>query len=572
MPFDPAPMDTPPDFCAAVWAVSLLAIDSGLNGAVIRARYGPARDSLIRHFQNLLSLPSRFKKMPPNIADDRLLGGVDLAATLSAGKLVSTRGLLAEAAGGVLVLTMAERLPATTAARLATAIDDGGNFTVLALDEGVEDEAPPAALLDRLAFTVPENLLPPEAEFWPSPAQILAAKNRLATVANDDAAVERLCTIAAMLDVASPRAVLFALRAARAIAALSGRRSVSEADINLAVSLVLIPRAQRIPSGDSSSEEDSSGADEAPVPEPETQANDPAGEPNTTQDDQLTTTPETARAILPAALLDALASGALPRRAARGGGQAGRAPGLTRGRPAGVRPGRIGNGARLSIIETLRAAVPWQTLRHAKDRIAIRADDFRILRFKERARTIAIFAVDASGSAALNRLAEAKGAVQLLLADCYVRRDQVAVLAFRARAAELLLPPTHALARARRCLASLPGGGPTPLATGSDAARALADAERRKGLVLLTDGGANIGRDGAAGRAAAAADALNAARACRAAGIAALVVDTAPRPQAFVARLATEMGARYLPLPYADAAALSRAVQQQEAQNVRLAA
>ena len=222
------------------------------------------------------------------------------------------------------------------------------------------------------------------------------------------------------------------------------------------------------------------------------------------------------------------------------------------------------------------AAVPWQTLRHANNRIAIRADDFRILRFKARARAIAIFAVDASGSAALNRLAEAKGAVQLLLADCYVRRDQVAVLAFRGRTAECLLPPTHALARARRCLASLPGGGPTPLATGIAAARALAEAERRKGmeplLVLLTDGGANIGRDGNPGRAAAAADALAAGRACRAAGLAALVVDTAPRPQTFVARLATEMGARYLPLPYADAAALGRAVQQQEAASVRRAA
>jgi magnesium chelatase subunit D len=215
-------------------------------------------------------------------------------------------------------------------------------------------------------------------------------------------------------------------------------------------------------------------------------------------------------------------------------------------------------------------------LRPRTTRIAVRADDFRILRFKERARTIAIFAVDASGSAALNRLAEAKGAVQLLLADCYVRRDQVAVLAFRGRAAEILLPPTHALARARRSLASLPGGGPTPLAIGIDAARLLAEGERRKGLqpllVLLTDGGANIGRDGNPGRAAAAADAMEAAKLCRVAGFAALVVDTAPRPQAFVAQLALAMGARYLPLPYADSAALSRAVQQTEAANVRLAA
>ena len=54
-------------------------------------------------------------------------------------------------------------------------------------------------------------------------------------------------------------------------------------------------------------------------------------------------------------------------------------------------------------------------------------------------------------------MAEAKGAVELLLADCYVRRDRVALIAFRGTDAELLLPPTRSLARARRSLAGLPG-------------------------------------------------------------------------------------------------------------------
>jgi magnesium chelatase subunit D len=207
--------------------------------------------------------------------------------------------------------------------------------------------------------------------------------------------------------------------------------------------------------------------------------------------------------------------------------------------------------------------------------MAIRPEDFRVKKFKEQARTIAIFAVDASGSSAVNRLAEAKGAIQLLLADCYVRRDQVALLAFRGRDAECLLPPTNALARAKRCLAGLPGGGPTPLATGIAAARVLAESERRKGhkplLVLLTDGGANIARDGKPGRAAAATDALAAGKLCHAANVPALVVDTAPRPSAFVARLAGDMGARYLPLPYADSARLSRAVREEGSKNVRAA-
>ena len=223
------------------------------------------------------------------------------------------------------------------------------------------------------------------------------------------------------------------------------------------------------------------------------------------------------------------------------------------------------------MIETLRAAAPWQPLRRreagghgAQARVLIRHEDFRLARFKQRTETTTIFVVDASGSAALHRLAEAKGAVELLLADCYVRRDQVALIAFRGTGAELLLPPTRSLARAKRSLAGLPGGGGTPLAAGLDAAAMLADSIRRKGqtptVILLTDGRANIARDGSAGRPRAEQDATASARQLRAANIAGVLVDTSPRPQPLAAQFAAEMGAHYLPLPHADAATLSKAV------------
>jgi magnesium chelatase subunit D len=197
-------------------------------------------------------------------------------------------------------------------------------------------------------------------------------------------------------------------------------------------------------------------------------------------------------------------------------------------------------------------------------RIAIRREDFRIVRFRHRSETTTIFVVDASGSAALQRLAEAKGAVELLLAECYVRRDRVALLAFRGRTAELLLPPTGSLVRAKRSLAGLPGGGGTPIAAAIDAACLLADAVRRRGqtpsVVFLTDGRANIARDGTPGRAKAEADAIAAAHALRGGGFAALLLDTSPRPAPQAERLAAAMGARYRPLPYADAGALSHAI------------
>ncbi|HYI70493.1 MAG TPA: VWA domain-containing protein, partial [Skermanella sp.] len=246
----------------------------------------------------------------------------------------------------------------------------------------------------------------------------------------------------------------------------------------------------------------------------------------------------------------------------------------THGRPAGVRRANPGPGLRLNLIETLRAAAPWQKIRRRGDdadpsRIRIMRDDFRITRLKQRVRTTTIFVVDASGSAASERLAEAKGAVELLLADCYVRRDEVALLAFRGKDAELLLPPTRSLVRAKRSLAGLPGGGGTPLAAGIDAAAALADAIRRRGgtpaLVILTDGRANIARGGTAGRAAAEADALDAARSVRGASFKALVIDTSARPEPAARRLADAMAAPYLPLPRADAGAISRSIRAAQA-------
>jgi magnesium chelatase subunit D len=194
----------------------------------------------------------------------------------------------------------------------------------------------------------------------------------------------------------------------------------------------------------------------------------------------------------------------------------------------------------------------------------VRSQDFRVTRYKQKSETATIFVVDASGSSAINRLAEAKGAVELLLADCYVRRDRVALISFRGRTAELLLPPTRSLVRAKRSLGGLPGGGGTPLATGIDAAAGLADAVRRHGetpsIVFLTDGRANISRAGTPGREVAETEALAAARALRAAGVATLLVDTSPRTQPQAQRLAAEMNALYLALPYADARGLSAAV------------
>ena len=536
----------------AAIALKLLAVDPTL-GASLRAAAGPARDQWLAALRAALPAGAPWRRMPAQIADGRLLGGLDLAATLQAGRPVQERGLLAEAAGGVLLLAMAERLPGGTAARVAAALDEGG-VAAIALDEGIDDERPPAALQDRLAFPIDLPVRWTDA----LPADDAdAARARLSQVTVGDEVIEALCGTALSLGVASVRAALLAVRAARASAALDGRDHVTMEDAALAARLVLAPRATVLP-------------EEAAQPEAE-DAGDPADPPP--GDDGAETKPmedrvlDAARAAIPAGLLAQLQQP--ERRSTRApAGTMGTLQAGPRGRPAGVRAGDPRRGERLSVIDTLRAAAPWQRIRGRPgapaDRIQIRRDDFRVARLKQRTETTTIFVVDASGSQALNRLAEAKGAVELLLAESYVRRDRVAVLAFRGTGAELLLPPTRSLVRAKRSLAALPGGGGTPLALGIEAGCRLAAAVRRRGgtpaIVLLTDGRANVARDGRGGRARAEAEAAEAARAVRAAGYATVLIDSSVRPGPAGRVLAREMAARYVPLPYASALAVSNAV------------
>ena len=244
-----------------------------------------------------------------------------------------------------------------------------------------------------------------------------------------------------------------------------------------------------------------------------------------------------------------------------------------RGRPLSPRAGKPHAGARLHLLATLRAAAPKQTLRRkpagtqvlTRNRISLWPEDFHIQRFEQRTPSCLIFAIDASGSAALERLAEAKGAVEILLQQSYARRDSVCVLAFRGATAEVLLPPTRSLVRAKRALAGLPGGGGTPLAMalqlGLEQAMQVQRAGMTPSLVVLSDGRANIDLSGLGGRAQASADALALAQRWALSPWAALWIDTAPKPEPLAQALARSMGAQYLPMPYVQAQRMAAAMQ-----------
>jgi magnesium chelatase subunit D len=265
----------------AALAVCLLAVDpQGLGGASIRG--GAADQDFLAALRTLTPTPQR--RLPLHISESRLLGGLDLAGTLQAGRPVFERGLLAEADRGFVVVPMAERMTGKLAAHLAAALDaknvlverDGfaarnpAAFAVVAFDESTEDEAgPPAALLDRLAFHIDmRSRNARDAIHLPfSAADVAGAQKATSAVAVPEAIFKSLCNAAAVLGIASLRAPMLAVAAARAHAALMQRDTVTDEDAALAAGLVLAARATVIPVPEDEQAE-------PPPPEPSEQQNE----------------------------------------------------------------------------------------------------------------------------------------------------------------------------------------------------------------------------------------------------------------------------------------------------------
>ena len=534
----------------AVLALSLAAIDPrGLNGVIIRARPSAARDALMQAARSL-RLPH--VRLHPVMTKQVLDGDVDVSATLGSGTVLMQRGLLARGPS-MLVLPMAERASVYLSARLGQALDASEGHLLLALDESAEnDEALPARLADRCAFEVIlddialGDIRPPNL-----PDDIASLQKAARNVVIPADIIEQLVMLAVSFGITSLRAPSFALRAAGAHAALNGRTTLDTDDISAAVMLVFAHRATQLP--------ETSEQNEPPPPQDQHKTqnqNDGLNIP----DDLLV---DAINASLPAGLLDRSSAG----KGKTGAGSGAKRAGARRGRP--LPAGTSGNSdASVDLLATLRAAVPWQTLRKRGQPQSIRPviypSDLRNRRYETLSDRLLIFVVDASGSAAMARLSEAKGAVELLLAGAYARRDHVALITFRGTKADVLLPPTRSLVQTKRRLAELPGGGATPLASGLSAAFTMAQTASRKGMtptvITLTDGRANIALDGQPNRPQAASDAQDIARKLANGGIDALVIDTTLRPDRNLRALADTMRAKYIALPRTDAQSVSAAV------------
>lgn len=543
-------MSDPWDLAAAALRV-LAAGPRGLGGAVIRMRAGPDRDHLLDAARRLWP---DMVRLGPNVDDLHLFGGVDVAATLSSGTVIRTAGLLARSR--VLCLAMAERCPPDLAAKLAQYLDAHPDAVLLALDEGAEEnEHLPALLEERLAFRIaPETHGP--APFCDGPLPPLPR------AAISEADIDTVTTAAAGFGIQSLRAPLMALTTAQGLAGLAGRDRVGDTDLAQAAAMVFSHRATRLPP------EEADEQPEDPGPEEDRAEPEAAGETEESLPLSREMVIEAVRALLPPEVLAGLGR-MRATKGAQGAGAGQKRRGNRRGRPLPSRPGRLDGRARLDIMATLRAAAPWQPLRRQqspeREGLLLRPSDFRLKRYETKSDRLVIFAVDASGSAAISRLNEAKGAIELLLGQAYAARDHVALISFRGDGAECLLPPTRSLVQTKRKLGALPGGGGTPLAAGLHQTMQVGLQARARGMtpvtVLLTDGKSNVALDGTPDRARAREDAVQMARAMRQQGLEVLVIDMSPRPQPALRDLAQHLDSAYLPLPRADAQRLSGAVQ-----------
>ena len=525
----------------AILVASLLAIDPGhLGGVWIKARHGARRDWLQALFS---AVPVPLVRVTGGTSVQALFGGVDLTESLTRGRLVERKGLLEEP--GMIWLNGAERLDRELIARIVLHTETTPGHSLIVADEGTEDDPLPCELLlERVAFFLFEDGLSndPGAPVLDE-SRIANASARLAELVMERSLLETIVLLADRLGVARFRAAQMAAYAARAHAAYRGAECIEAGDVEAAVRLVFGHRATAMP------EEMPQEPDQPEVEsrESDTPA-DAQGEEQVLQEMNL----DAAATQLPDGLLAGLA---LRSKIAAGAGQGATKISLERGRPMPSRPGHLGGRGRLDLLATLQAAAPWQKLRTAQatTALALRPEDFRIKRYKDRSERLLIFMVDASGSAAMARLAEAKGAVELMLAQAYEHRDSVCLGLFRDEFAEIVLPPTRSLTRAKKCLSSLPAGGATPLAHGLRTSLELAEAAKRQGqlptLVLMTDGRANRALDGTTDRPRAMADAAALARQVHRAGVPAVVLDTGRRTTSHVRELAASLGAEVVALP-----------------------
>lgn len=558
-------------------ALLLCAIRPDIGGVLIRGEKGTAKSTAVRGLAKVLEAAAdgagtsgQLVELPIGATEDRVVGSLDLQKVLRDGEHAFSPGLLARAHGGVLyvdevnllhdhlvdVLLDAAAMGRVHVERDGVSHSHDARFVLIGTMNPEEGELRPQ-LLDRFGLTVdvrasrevdvrvevirqrmayeadPDGFAQRYAEADAELAQRLAAARALVgSVTLPDNELRRIAALCAAFDVDGMRADLVVARTAVAHAAWRGADVVAEEDIRVAAELALPHRRRRDPFDDPGLDpgqlddamaQADDAADEDPDPEPDPDppggGASPEGDAGNGQPSQRNSSGASRPNATPSAVFRTR-SLVVPGVGEGAPGRRSRARNRTGKTIAATSDGLTGHG--VHVFGTLLAAVERQRGPGAP---RPRPDDVRRAIREGREGNLVIFVVDASGSmAARDRMSAVGGATLSLLRDVYQRRDKVAVITFRQRDAQVLLPPTSSVHIASRRLARFDTGGKTPLAEGLLAARDLVvrekarDRARRSLVVVLTDGRATGGTD-PLGRARAAAARLVAE------GAAAVVVD-----------------------------------------------
>lgn len=543
-------------------AILLTLVNPFAGGLLLSGEKGTGKSTLVRSARELVDAP--WVEIPISITEDRLFGSIDAEEAIRSGHKKLLPGLIDEADKGIIYIDDVNLLRDDLLSAVLNIREAGGYrlerdglseqrdtaFTVLAvmnpesgtlssssLDRfGLFAQADPS-YDDETRLEIIRRVLDFEKDGiafrakWQEETDALKKKIKdaraaLSKVEVSAAMIQLAAVYTLKAHVAGHRADIYLIEAARAEAALEGRKYVLPKDLEKAAEFVLPHRMRK------AEEQQAQPSEEMPQEQPEEDYKpQQEEEQQTPQDNEFSHPPEAQPPQINTEDADDSSH-----EQNQDNAQMSNPRGQSRERiddadlhvnlppmwiePSKDRKPKKGSGKRILTMTdltqgryvraeipkaktsdiafdaTLRAAAPYQKARPSNGcAVVIRKDDLRSKVREKRTGNIFLFVVDASGSmGARERMKTVKGVIFKILLDAYQKRDRVGMVAFRKNQAEVLLPVTRSVDFAQKKLATMPTGGKTPLAKGLLKAEDVLDMLYRQDanqdpvMILITDG------------------------------------------------------------------------------------